>query len=240
MIYAFSDIHVSPEGERRGLFAFLEEAEAQADLIVGAGDTLDLARFHFREILEGPLGRAAVGRMREVARKKPLVLLDGNHDPWLSRYKKELGPITLAGARYEVPGRPHTLFFHGHRELDWSLAPLWPIYGWAFSFFPDLAFLYDRVFPTPGLLKTRKAKRTGLHEPPIIPRFYQAALFMHYRAMLLAIKTGKRIVFGHTHLPEVRELDGFQVGNCGDDLDSHTGLVLEDGRMRLWRLKAGD
>ncbi len=234
IIYAFSDTHLSPEGERPGLFAFLEEAAARADLIIGVGDIFDLARFPMKAILAGPLGKAAVCRMKEIAEKKPLLLIDGNHDFRLSRYCSELGYIRTVGTSYETDG---TLFIHGHWEFDWSLSPLFPIYGWLFPLFPRWAFIYDRLFPTPSQLKRKRAPHQGLPPHGVLPRYYEVALFMHYRAMLYAMKHKTRVVFGHTHLPEVSEVEGFQVGNCGDDLDSHTGLILGDGEMKLWRLK---
>lgn len=223
IIYCFSDAHLAPGG-RPSLEAFLKQAREEADLIVGCGDNYDLARHTMKEILEDGAARRAHGLLLDVARQVPTYLIEGNHDYNLRRYSALLGNIKVT--------KPFTRegfhFTHGWEEFDMTLRWLRPFYGWLFPYFRRWAWLYDLFFgATPSALK-----RNGPQPPP---RFYQFTTLMHFRAILRAIKHDTPLVFGHTHWAEIRHLERWRVANCGDFLDSHTAIIIREGRLARWK-----
>ena len=212
---------------------FLEEARAHGEMLVLDGDIYDLARHPLMDILQGPDGGRYHQQLILTANKVETCIIEGNHDFGLSTQKELLpsafhiqkGPLSLD----DVPGKP--LILHGWKEYDISLAPLAPIYSWLFPHFPRFAFLYDRLFPTPSVVKRQS-----------LPRFYKEVLRMHFRAMANAMKLDRTIIFGHTHWQGVwpiyiSEKQGWVMANAGDFVDGPGGLVLnpKTGFVHRWK-----
>lgn len=228
-----SDLHLGALGSRADLLlAFLRANRADTYLL--AGDILDLG--HPLLTTWSDKHQAVIEHLR--ARREAgagIVYVRGNHDPAPEAVPETRRlPVDAVASAVHVAadGRRH-LVIHGD-EVDARLLRSHIV--------TRLGTLADRLlrgadgmierYLFPGVPGRRSVIETLL-------AFANRALVLgrtHERRLVEIARHGgfDGVICGHFHLPALHALDGIGYANCGDWLDSFTGLAEDfEGRLRL-------
>ena len=220
--YFVSDAHIggsSTESEER-LCAFLEAIRGRADSLYILGDLFEFWFEYSRAIPK--LGFRALSQLAELSRTGTRIgYLKGNHDFWFKDFwRRELGAeaadeldVTLDGKRVYLA--------HGD-SLDRAAVP---------QFFRALmrsrfnGWLYSLLHPDVGIGLAHVVAGIGRADSAKPSLAEDMATFARGK-----IESGFDIViFGHSHLPELRQIGGGTYINIGDWLMHFSYGVIRDG-----------
>lgn len=218
--YIASDFHIRNEiTDYNKVMSFLDIVDEDAEELLIPGDWLELLWSNLNVITRDEPYRSVVERVREIACRKPVKLIPGNHDWNLYLFASELTPISIV-----PPFAEDGIYFcHGH-EWDWVSFMMGtivdPVY-WSVAF--------PFVFP-PGIGIWIISKWFATEEDI----YSWATAFIHERAASFARANGYHsVVFGHTHFPTIESRGGISLYNCGDMVDSYSYLVQNDQEIEL-------
>ena len=232
-----SDAHLgaTPDASRRRLLSFLDAVPDMADELVVNGDLFDfwfewrtaVPSRHF-DVLRALARIVESGvRVRHVA---------GNHDAWGGRFlREEVGLELLEGPELTEVGGRRTYLAHGDglASGDWGYRALKAVVRsrQAEALFrilhPDFA---HRLI---GLI----SRTDGRHgRPERGARARAEVLAEHAERLLREDASLELVAFGHTHRPELREVEpGRHYLNAGDWMQSFTYGVVTPGEVSLER-----
>jgi len=230
--YQFSDSHVSARVKPELMNLLLEVQVEKPDYLIGAGDVFEAARWGWKELvkMDGFLELSAQLSLVATKTNTTVILIEGNHDFDLYKHSQYFSNCIIKRKNFVTGNDYHT---HGWQEFDYSFGWIEKnLYGWLFPFFPKWQYLYDkyaaRVMQNPGIENMRGSET-----------YWRFVNTVHARAMDFAIQDNVKVIFGHTHEPEIRhfpnEVGGWVTANCGDFMDSNTALIIEDDIIRQWR-----
>lgn len=218
--YIASDFHNGNEvSDYNKVMAFLDLVDGDADEFVILGDFLELLWSNMNILLSVKPYSYVTTKVREIAQKKPVSLILGNHDWDLGLFASQIEPVKIV-----PPFAENGIYYtHGH-EFDilsfWTGSPVDPIY-WESA----LSFVFPWAFPM--WLAARvwaKAKDT----------YGWGIALIHEQARSAAVKNGYRaVILGHTHYPADEIRGGIRLVNIGDMLDSYSYAVEENGKIQL-------
>jgi len=203
------------------MMSFLELVDDDADEFLILGDFEELLWSNLTILTTVKPYSYITDKVKEIARRKPVKLILGNHDWSLGAFASVIEPVRVIS-----PFAENGVYFtHGH-EYDWvSLimgTPVDPVYwGVYFPFAMPLAigmWITDRWF----------------HK--VEERYYWGISLIHERIAAFARKNGYHsVVFGHTHYPTVELRGGVNLYATGDQVDSYSYVVEENGQITLHR-----
>ena len=209
-IIACSDLHI-PYTSRH--FITFANYACEADIVVFNGDILDLVRCNVKEIKNSKTGRELLDALKKVILKTKTVFVEGNHDPELGKSLTELLGFEVESVPSYRLGRMG--FIHGH-QLDPACK------HWNWKLLTKVAPFFFR--PPSGWKKRNREKwkkKIGLI-------YTNAFTFLEENPWCTLL------VIGHTHYPSLHELEtGQRLADCGDMMDSISGLVIESGKAKI-------
>ena len=225
-----SDLHLGQSFALDPFSSFLHDLRKRVrpDLLILNGDIFELAWFKWSELESQVLFRDSLDELRDFASSIETVLIPGNHDPRNKLLPDKLLPIRIVSYDAqlgEVIALDNIIFTHGH-QFDmtthlWDSLLKLPIR----TLLPPL---YLKLYGTPYQLKSAQKEKD----------YHELAFWVTGRAALHAVRAGKYLIFGHTHLPLQIELEsGLKVINCGDWRDSLSFVEVQDREIKLkfWR-----
>ena len=228
-LVAISDLHLGQEFNLGAFKDFLQDLRKRVrpELLILAGDILELAWFSWKELEKQKLFCDALDELRGVAAAIETWLIPGNHDPRKKLLPDRLTPIHIAPydpQMGEAIVLDDIIFTHG-AQFDvttrfWDRLLKLPIKAL-------LPCLYLRLYGTPYEVKSAYKEKD----------YREYVGWIMGRAMMAAIRQGKDLCFGHTHAPMTLDLGGRVIVNSGDWRDSLSYIEVLDGRMalRFWR-----
>lgn len=220
--YIASDFHTGNDvSDYERVLDFLDLVDSDADEFLILGDWLELLWSNITIVTTREPYRRAVEKVRDIAQRKPVKIVPGNHDWSLDFFRSELGPIQVVEPFVENG----VYFCHGF-ELDWvsiiSGTPVDPIY-WGLHF----------PFSLPPAIGLWIINKWFVGEEDA---YFWGIVFIHERARSLAIKNScHTAIFGHTHYPADETRGGIRLVNVGDFVDSYSFAVQENGNIELKR-----
>lgn len=241
-ILAFSDCHYKfsrPNAEDREnarlLLDFLKSSIGRYDMVVLAGDIFDLWFDGKHTIVKQyfPLLKV-LADIREAGAR--MVMLSGNHDFWWGNFMHDYLGIELHPEGFTLKADDKIIRFeHGdtrtHNDLRYQIyrrVVRLNLVKRIFSLLhPDLALEIGTLFSRSSRSRvenseTRRRKTRGL---------------AHYAQSLVSTGKAQIVVMGHSHHPELIELQGGYYANCGDWLGHHSYIEINAGYPSLHRYK---
>jgi predicted phosphodiesterase len=216
-----SDFHVGNEvSDYDRVMGFLEFADDVGDELLILGDWLELLWSNMTILTTVAPYKYITQRVKDIATRKPVSCVIGNHDWNIGLFASLIEPVKIV-----QPFAENGVFYvHGH-EYDWEsfilgtpIDPIWWSVNIAFFTFPlGLGFfLLNKILGT-----EEDAYNKGI-------------AIIHERASNYALKNGYHsVVFGHTHLPIIETRNGINLYNSGDQVDSYSYLIQENGIINL-------
>jgi len=230
-----SDVHlgaISEENER-AFIRFLRTVGDLGDDLLINGDLFDFW-FEYRQVV--PRGHFdALAALRSLVTDGiPVRFLGGNHDGWAGSFlAEEIGLEIVQGPRVLPVGGRTAYVAHGDGMGGGD---------WAYRFLKRMSrsrlgrFAFRAVHPDVGIPFARRASSTekrAADEPGSqSPR--AARLAGHAASLLRARSELDLVVFGHTHLPRLDEIepDRFYL-NPGDWIHNRTYAIVSPDRICL-------
>lgn len=219
--YIASDFHNGNDvSDYDRVMSFLELIDDDADEVLILGDFLELLWSNLTILTTVKPYRYVIEKVRDIATRKPVSCVIGNHDWSLGLFASLIEP-----AKVVSPFAENGVYYtHGHREFDlvsfWTGTVVDPIY-WQVAF----PFVFPLAFPMWLALRVwAKAEDT----------YNWGIELIHERARSYAVKNGySTVVFGHSHYPADEVRGGIRLVNVGDSLDSYSFAIEENGRIEL-------
>jgi len=218
--YIASDFHNGNEvADYDRVMGFLDLVEDDADEFLILGDFEELLWSNFNILTVVKPYSYVTEKVRAIAQKKPTRVVIGNHDWNLGFFASYIEP-----AKIVPPFAEDGIYYtHGH-EYDWvsviTGTPVDPIW-WSVA----LPF----VFPTQFF--TWLAARVWVESMDL---YHWGIAWIHERAADYARENGHHaIILGHTHFPVAEVRGGIKVYNTGDQMDSYSYIVQENGVIGL-------
>jgi UDP-2,3-diacylglucosamine hydrolase len=228
-IYFISDAHLSFDTDttEKVLANFLETISKKASQLYIVGDLFDFW-FEYKHAIPAAYLRTLAKLLELTVSGIEVVYLPGNHDFWLGDYlSKQVGvklirdsvDVTLQGKKIHL--------FHGDGLAydDYRYRLLKKV----FRFKPNI-WLYK-------LLPVDLAYRLA-HRMSGASRQYTSGkkkdLRGYYDYAKARIEAGSdAVIMGHTHIPEIRQIDNGLYINAGDWISHYSYVVLDKGQFRL-------
>ena len=208
MIYAASDLHIGYEHTRYDkLENFLDIVELDADKLILVGDTFDLWRSNWSQILNDY--EYLINKLVNISNKIPVTIVCGNHDYNFSNYFiLDTNHNIKIVNKYEDD---EFIFMHGWQfDVHQRIGSIF--YKQIVEYFP---VLYQMFFRKPSRIFK---KNDGESEQ---------TMKVHNEAKQFAKKKDKIVVMGHTHIPLISK----HVIDCGDFVDSCSYVTIEDKKI---------
>ena len=227
--FFISDAHLGSrtQGAARRLAEFLDGIRNRADSIYILGDLFEFWFEYYRVVPGAGLGiLAQLAELRRAGTR--VVFLRGNHDVWYKGVlKREFGFEGFYDELSELVDGKRVFLLHGD-ALDRQLVPR---LFWSLMRSRVNASLFSILHPDIGIGLARWIARRSRERgaKPVLV----AAMRDFARSR---IKEGFDIVImGHSHIPEILELNNGVYLNIGDWLKNFTYGLIENGRVSLER-----
>lgn len=226
-----SDLHIGSPASKaeQSLGAFLDEVAASGRALCINGDGFDL--------LQSTASRLAISGFPMLRRLQGLATdglqiyyVLGNHDLALEHVLFEL-PFTVSPFLNLVSGERRIRIEHGHlHDPLYARAPAVYELGSRVGRLGLLA--HADIYGLYSLVQRRidtSRRRDGRSRP-----------YPHHGAAADLFQRGfDAVVFGHTHIPELVEIDGGTFANCGDWVTKRTCVTIDSGRIALHEWEPG-
>lgn len=218
--YIASDFHNGNDiSDYDRVMAFLNLVDDDADEFLILGDFEELLWSNMQILTTVKPYRYVTDKVKEIAQKKPVSYVIGNHDWNIGLFASQIEPVKIVSPFAE----DGVYYTHGH-EWDWlsiiTGTPVDPIY-WKNA----LPFVAPWAFPM--WLATRvwaEAEDT----------YFWGIAVLHEQARAHAARNGYHtVILGHTHFPADEMRGGIRIVNDGDMLDSYSYLVQKNGLIEL-------
>jgi UDP-2,3-diacylglucosamine pyrophosphatase LpxH len=232
-----SDIHLGSRAcQAERLLAFLKQCECERIFLLG--DIVDF--WSLRRAVYWPVSHnTVVQKLLRLARHDvDIVYVPGNHDEALREYlDSSFGNVTLKKdyVHLAADGKRYALL-HGDQYDQVTTYARWiSVLGdLSYNMLVDLNRVLSWIRRKLGISGhwslADYAKRNVQGAASFISGF-ESAVARHGRALRV-----DGVVCGHIHTPVIKQLDDVLYLNCGDWVDSCTGIVEHfDGRMELVR-----
>ncbi len=228
-LVAISDLHLGQQFNLGAFKDFLQDLRKRVrpELLILAGDILELAWFSWPQLEKQKLFCDALDSLKDFAASIETLYLPGNHDERKDLPPGKLTPIVIAPYDPQLGEAivlDDVIFTHG-AQFDvttrfWDRLLKLPIKAL-------LPCLYLRLYGTPYEVKSARKEKD----------YREYVGWIMGRAMMYAIRQGKDLCFGHTHAPMTLDLGGRVIVNSGDLRDSWSYVIAKDGKMSLhfWR-----
>lgn len=205
MIYAASDLHIGYENTRYDkINEFFDIVNKDADKLILVGDTFDLWRSNWSQILNEH--KNIIFRLANISKRIPVIIVHGNHDyGFTDYYLRKLSHNIKIVDKYEDD---KFIFIHGW-QFDLYQRIGSSFYKQIIEYFP---ILYQIFFKTPS-----KIIEMNDYENKLTKR-------VHAEASQFALNNNKIVVMGHTHVPLISD----DVIDCGDFVDSCSYITIEN------------
>lgn len=230
-----SDVHIGIKySQQKKLMEFLERTHFDDLYIVG--DFIDgwrLKRKWRWQLVDNEIVRLLFSRMTEGTRIHYAI---GNHDEFwyhlLQNGEMHFGNLHIRDHfEYDLDGRKF-LVLHGHqfdfftRHASWAFA----LGDMGYNFLMALNHYIFKVQRMFGLPRWSLSKFAKSKVKDTISQSHRMALKRYAQS-----KGADGVIYGHTHLPDVRrDPDGFTYLNCGDWVEDTTAMVVtQDNRFQL-------
>lgn len=220
--YIASDFHNGNDvSDYDRVMSFLDLVDDDADEFLILGDWQELLFSNMNILTTVAPYKYITQKVRDIASRKPVSCVIGNHDWSLGAFASLIEPVKVV-----QPFAENGVYYtHGH-EFDWEsfwlgtpVDPIW--WTTALPFF---------IFSPLGLFYVLLNKVLGASEDV----YTQGIAFLSERASNYALKNGYHtLVWGHTHLPRDEAKDGIRLVNCGDQVDSRSYAIEENGIIEL-------
>jgi predicted phosphodiesterase len=238
LIYACSDLHVSPEHFSSRAREFLEEAISnQANWTLLCGDIYEgTAEYKVQESIDSPNGQELCKLIKQLPKA---LIIEGNHDYDLRKHLPESSNYKVkASHSLEIDGGKVLYVTHGSQEYDSRIRRIRHIYWFFYWLFPrasKIRRLLRRLLKTPSEMKAE-----GRTEPEVDLQYWTAVRKMSTLSILQAIQERCVPIWGHTHRRHLDAYEDWLSINCGDfdrdEFGDNTGgIIIEDGMAREWR-----
>jgi len=218
--YIASDFHNgndAPDYDR--VMGFLDLVDDDADEFIITGDWEELLWSNMDRVLKVKPYSHVTTKVREIAQKKPVKVIIGNHDWNLGLFSSYLEPAQVVSPF----GEDGIYFSHGH---EWDIlsvitgTPVDPIW-WSVAF--------PFVFPTQLFLWLATKIWLGAKD-----EYNWAVGLINKGAVDYAKARGyQTVIFGHTHFPQDVVQNEVRLVNTGDMLDSYSYVVVENSNIEL-------
>lgn len=205
MIYCASDLHIGYENTRYDkINEFLDVVENKASELILVGDTFDLWRSNWLQILSKH--KDIIVKIADISLNIPVIIIRGNHDYNLSLefFKNIKHNINIVN-KLEFDDK---IFIHGWQfDLLQRFGSIF--YKQIFEYFP---FLYQIFFRKPSEI-------LSIND-------YESELVKKIRKETIEFsnKNNKIIIMGHTHVPLISD----KIIDCGDFVDSCSYITIGD------------
>lgn len=218
--YIASDLHNgNVVADYDKVMGFLDLVEDDADEFLILGDFEELVWSNMTILTTVKPYKYITDKIKTIAQKKPTRVVLGNHDWSLDFFASAIEPIKAVS-----PFNEDGIYYcHGH-EFDWlgfiTGNFLDPIY-WKLKF---PFFVPTQLFVWIATKQWASAEDT----------YHLGISIVHEQARSYAEKHGYHtMVLGHTHFPIAEVRGSIQIINVGDQLDSYSYAIQEDGRIEL-------
>jgi|GEM_PF-1687619 len=218
--YIASDFHNSNEvSDYNRIMGFLNLVDDDADEFLVLGDWEDLLWSNMTIVNSVKPYSDITAKFREIATKKPVSCVPGNHDWNLGLFASLIEPVKIVPSFAENG----VYFTHGH-QWDWLAlitgTPLDPIY---------LKNPFPFLFP-PAFFTWLAAKAWAGDKDT----YSIAIAIIHEKARAYAVEHGYHtVVLGHTHFPTAEIRGGINIFNTGDQVDSYSYVIQRDNDFEL-------
>jgi len=240
-IYFISDVHLGSRaqpGEREKearLCAFLRAIRGRARALYIVGDFFDFW-FEYRSVVPRVGGKALFELYNLTSSGTPVVYLGGNHDFWLGSYLSEEVGIRIHAEPISVEHNGLRIFLaHGDEFFgDAGYRLLRRVLHHRFS-----TLLFRTLHPDLGALLARWASRASKKANAEC----DLSLFREHYLKTAQEKFNEgfdAVVFGHLHMPLLREREGKSVLVLGDWVRHFSYAMLKEGRFSMLRWEEGD
>ena len=218
-----SDIHLGTRNCQAGLLSRLLETDF--DRLILNGDTVNSLNFNKMKARHWRV----IGRLREVARDRQLILIQGNHDGKPCS-KSDFGPLDVLAALLGVPlEREHYLQTSVGRYLVLHGDAFDPTLNW-----PIITDTADWCYRAVQEVNKKAAKWLKGQ----VKRLGGVIEFVKRRAVEYARTRGcQGIIVGHTHFHDNEWIDGVHYLNTGSWVDRPCTYVLvhnQEIRLCSW------
>lgn len=229
LITSISDTHLGQPFNLAAFKSFLADQRhrVRPDLLILAGDILELAWMRWSDLKAQKLAMDALDELKAFATGIETVYLPGNHDSYQAIPKGEVSPIHVVAPPLDGSAcleRDGVIYTHGH-QFDatthfWDSLLKLPVKAL-------LPSLYTKLYASPYEVKMTHRLDT----------YNELIGWVTGRAITFAQKQGKNLCFGHTHFPFLIDLGGRTVAGDGDWRDSLSYIEAQDGEMilKFWR-----
>ncbi len=224
-LIVISDLHLgSPASEATWrIVDFLEQVRVERWPLCINGDGFDLLQSRLPRFLHGAL--PVIRRLRRLRDDGLTIYYTlGNHDVALEHALEDL-PLTVSPFFNLRSGPKRIRIEHGHlNEPIYARHP--GLYELGGRLGRPLLFMRSDIYEIWSRMQLAVDKRRKTREGPATYPHYMAAEALFQRGFDAAI-------YGHTHLPEVRELDGGTFVNSGSWMKGGDYVRIENGTIAL-------
>jgi UDP-2,3-diacylglucosamine pyrophosphatase LpxH len=226
-----SDLHLgSPASTATWrLVDFLEQVRVERWPLCINGDGFDILQSRLPRFLAD--ASPVIRRLRRLREDGiPVYYTLGNHDVALEHTLDDL-PLIVAPFLNVMSGSQRIRIEHGHlNEPTYARHP--GIYEFGGRLGRTLLFFNADVYRLWSSMQLRVDRRRRDREG--------TETYPHYRAAATLFERGfDAAIFGHTHLPEIREFEGGIFVNSGSWMKGGEYVLIQDGDVSLHTWKAG-
>lgn len=219
---------------------FLDSITGKYDLLILAGDIFDLWFDWNYTIIKQyfPL----LVKLYEISQAScRIVHISGNHDFWFGNFLPDYINVELVDETFllEADGKK-ILVCHGdtHTVNDMRYQLFRRIIR-----FPFTKKLFSILHPDLALGLGSKLSRSSRarKDPPPMRRKKNSGLHSYARSQIRS-KKADYVIMGHSHHPELIEMEGGFYANCGDWISHHSFVEIISGDIRIqnYNIRKGD
>ena len=228
-VYFISDAHLSfKSGKTEQLLnGFLKDIQSRAGHLYIVGDLFDFW-LEYKYAIPAAFLKTLSSLLTLTESGIKVRYLPGNHDFWMLDFLEKQAGVELVGDTFDIEhfGKKIHLFHgdglayddHGYRFIKKL-----------FRFKPFI-WLYRQLPVGLAYRLAHKSSNASREYTSKKPKDLQG----YYDYAETKIKAGyDAVIMGHTHVPEIKKLDGGLYINTGDWFNSRSYVVLSDGRFEL-------
>lgn len=237
-ICVISDLHykyadMSPEDQENAelILSFLDQAIGKYDLMILAGDVFDLwydgrytiIKQYFPILLK--LHQISAGACR-------IVHIAGNHDFWFGDFLPDYLDIELCPEYFEITADGKKIYVchgdtHTHNDLRYQLYR-------KLIRLPLMRRMFGLLHPDLALgLGSRLSRSSRSREEPSQLRIKKNTGLRNFAKSLINRGKADYVIMGHSHSPEITEIDSGIYANAGDWIKHHSYIEIDSGEIRL-------